>query len=168
MLLTNELHKDTLSAYIELYELDASAIGGSTYHFTNSLPESGNTITYDNIDYILIPIEISGLSVKSDGSPARPQMIIDNVSRILLSAVISLGDLVGAKLIRKRTFAKFLDNGSDPNPNAYVDDVYYISQKTSHTPSSISFELCSALELTDIKIPGRQCLKRDFPALGRF
>lgn len=168
MLLTNETQKDTLSAYIELYELDASAIGGSLHRFTNSIPETGNTITYDTHDYLLVPIEFSGLSVKSDGAPARPQMIIDNVSRILLSAVISLGDLVGAKLTRKRTFAKYLDNGSDPNPNAYVDDVFFISQKTSHTASSISFELCSALELTDLKIPGRQCLKRDFPALGRF
>lgn len=168
MLLTNEIQKDTLSAYVELFELDASIIGGSIHRFTNTTPETGNVITFDNTDYMLVPIEFSGLSIKSDGAPARPQMIIDNVSRILLSSVISLGDLVGAKLLRKRTFAKFLDDGSDPNPNAFVEDLFYISQKTSHTASSITFELCTALELTELKIPGRQCLKRDFPALGRY
>lgn len=166
MLLTNTLQQDTLPAYVELYELDATIIGGTIHRFTNSTPLSGNVIAFGGYDYVLIPIEFTGLTQKSDGSQPRPQMSISNVGRILLSSVISLGDLVGAKLRRIRTFEKYLDNAEDPNPNAYIEDVFYISQKTSHSSSQITFELCTALELTELKVPGRQVLKKDFPAVG--
>lgn len=166
MQLTNTLQQDILSGYIELFELDCTSIGGDIHRFTPSIPQNNQYITFDNQDYILIQIDFSGLSVKSDGSQARPTMSISNVNRVLLASVIALGDLVGAKLTRKRTFANYLDNGSDPNPNAYIEDVFYISQKTSQSPSVITFELCTALDLTELKIPGRQCLKKEFPAIG--
>ena len=97
-----------------------------------------------------------------------------------------LDDLVGAKVTRTKTFAKHLDrinfyrsnevNSSnynllissflpapddfDPDPNAFFPpDIYYIDRKAVETNSLLEFELSSAFDLQEVKLPGRMLLQ---------
>lgn len=167
-MITQTLQESTLPAYIELFELDCSAFGGSTYRFTNSIPKSGNAIQFGGETYMLLPVELSGLDAKSDGTQSRPTLSISNVSKVLLSAVISLGDIVGAKFTRHRTFEPYLDSGATPNPTQKLTDVFFVAKKTKHNKQILEFELCSALEKAEFKIPRRQVLKKDFPGVGSY
>jgi lambda family phage minor tail protein L len=87
-------------------------------------------------------------------------MRVSNVNKFILAAVLELGDIIGAKVTRWRTYARFLDNGETPDPNAhYAPDIYYVQQKTAHTREGFEFTLSSALDLPGIKLPRRQILK---------
>lgn len=163
-----DFNNSTLPAYIELFELDCSAFGGSVYRFTNSIPKAGNYINFGGLPYMLIPIELSGVDSRSDGAQSRPTLKVSNVSKVLLSAVIGLGDIVGAKLTRHRTLAPYLDSGETPDQNQKLTDVFFIARKTSHNKAMIEFELCSALEKSQFRIPRRQVLKSEFPGVAMW
>jgi lambda family phage minor tail protein L len=157
--------QDVLPSYIELFELDMSRIGGGVYRFTNCVNSAGY-VTFGGESYTLLPIEFSGLTRKSDGSQPRCELKVSNINKILLGEIVALGDIVGARLTRIQTFACYLDSGETPDPTQCIKDVFYISQKTAQSPTYINFELCSALELTKLMIPGRVATKSIFPSLG--
>ena len=89
---------------------------------------------------------------------------------LVLRNLAKFGDLAGAKIIRKRVFAKFLDDvnflpASNPygtaDPDAgFPDECYYINRKTAENKSLVEFELATSLELDNIKIPNRVGLCR--------
>ena len=96
------------SPLIELYVLDCTGIGGSVYRFTPHFAEAGSISFAGNV-YTSLPIKSEGWEVSANGSQPRPTLTVSNVSQTLLNAVITLGDIVGAKLTRIRTLAKYLD-----------------------------------------------------------
>ena len=163
-MLTNQaVQAPILPAYIELFVIDLTRLGAGVYRFT-----AGKAVTYGGQTYSTYPIKMTGVNRTSDGTPTRPVLEIDNLTRLLLAEVVTLGDLVGAQVTRLRTFAKYLDDGETPDPEACLVETYYINQKTNHTPSSITFELVDALELTDGQLPNIQATNKIFPALGRM
>lgn len=101
-----ELHQT--SPFVELFTLDLTALGGSVYRFTNH-PNGSNAVVFNGMTYSPIPIKSEGWDFSSTGAPPKPTLTVSNVSRTLLADVIGLGDLVGAKVTRVRTFAKHLD-----------------------------------------------------------
>lgn len=165
---------DVGDGYIELYQLDCTNIGGEIYYFTNSRPIGNDLISFGGQEYISLPIATSGYEHKQDGSQDRPILQVSNVNKVLLAAIIQLGDIVGAKLTRLRTLAKYLDSGSSPNGAMTLPvDVHFISKKTSQDATMVQFELCTALERFAIKLPRRQITRAGdsrycaFPAAGR-
>lgn len=153
------------SPYIELYELDCTALGGLTYHFTNNLYENGTQVVWQGNNYTFIPIqstgwEIMGGTANGSTSQPTPTITVSNVNKILLNAVVTLGDIVGAKLTRYRTFQKFLDGQPAEDSSEFLGpDVYYINQKVAHNNSIISFQLINPIDLPGKYLPGRQILK---------
>ena len=80
--------------------------------------------------------------------------------------------MVGAKVTRKRTFAKYLDDGPDANPNKHFpDDVYFIHRKVSQNKYAIEFELSTILNRESIVLPRGKYMKeggtRVFPGINR-
>lgn len=78
--------------------------------------------------------------MNSKGTLTRPKIKVANFKGLFSAMVRDLDDLVGAKLIRRRTFARFLDarNFKDGNPaadpmQAFPDDLWYFDQKTTET-----------------------------------
>lgn len=164
----------SLSGYVELFQLDCTAIGGSIYHFTNSKPINNQPISFGGVEYMPFPIAVSGFEQKQDGSQDRPVLQVSNVNKTLLAAIVQLGDIVGAKVTRLRTLAKYLDEGETPNSAMTMPpDVYYISKKTAQDSTVVQFELCTALERFFVKLPRRQVTRAGdsrygaFPAAGR-
>ena len=79
-------------------------------------------------------------------------------------------NLNGAKVIRRRTFVKFLDDANFPNnknpwgeadPNARLgDEKFFISRKMMENKMMAEFELVSSLELENINVPNRDISAR--------
>lgn len=147
------------SAYVELFKLDAAHFGGTTYYFTNNPSSSGGAISFGGQAYQPIPIYATGFDVSSSGTLPKPSLVISNVQKTLLSAVLGLGDLVGAYLTRIRTYEKFLDTGATPNSSAYIGpELWLIEQMTERTGTSIQWSLTTTIDRMAFRA-GRQVLK---------
>jgi phage-related protein len=88
--------------------------------------------------------------------------------------MLSLGDLVGAKVTRIRTFAKYIDyenfidgvqpEGFSPNPNTELPrDIFFIERKSVENKNIIQFELSSIFDFEGIQLPGRLVLNSSCP-----
>lgn len=152
---------------VELFELDCSQIGGVVYRFTPMTNNNLTEIQFAGQVWQPVPIQSDGFSYSGVDAPAKPTLTISNVLMQLMSPVISLNDLVGAKLTRYRTFERFLSTGSSPDATAYLPkDVFYISKKIVQNKINIQWELTSALDRSNAHIPRRLFLRRDFPGLA--
>lgn len=149
--------------YVELYEIDTTVIGGADiFRFIPHRFETPDLeVEWKGNTYIQFPVEMDGFEQQATGTaPPQPTMRVSNVNKFILAAVLELGDIIGAKVTRWRTYARFLDNGETPDPNAhYAPDIYYVQQKTGHNKQGFEFTLSSALDLPGIKLPRRQILK---------
>lgn len=155
------------SSLVELFTLDCTAFGGSLYRFTPHFADGG-TIAFGGNTYTSLPIYSEGWEVSANGTQPRPTLSVSNVNQTLLNAVITLGDIVGAKVTRVRTMAKFLDAGSSPNSNAFLrPDIFTIEQKIAHTNEVISWQLSSVIDKFGTKLPRRQITTSTFPGVGR-
>lgn len=164
------------ASLVELFILDCTDIGGEVYYFTPNVGTGTNgTIKWQGHDYIPLPITTGGWEYSGDGSQKKPQLTVSNVNRVLLQAVITLGDIVGAKLTRYRTFSNFLDGAENADPNQHFPpDQFVVEQKMSHDNENITWQLCSIIDRAGIKLPRRQITKQgdsrycSFPAVGAF
>ncbi|MEJ7929842.1 phage minor tail protein L [Ramlibacter sp. AN1015] len=167
-----ELYKlNQTSPFIELYTIDCTAVGGIVYWFTPNVNEDGSPISFAGRAYQSLPIQTSGWELTATGEQPRPTLSLSNVNSALLAAVVTMGDIVNAKVTRLRTFEKFLDGKPEADPTAYLDpvDVYYVYQKTAHNKHVISWQLASPVEAFASMLPARQYLKdRGFPGISRY
>lgn len=160
---TETQYSPTPGDYVELFEIDCTGIGGvDIFRFIPHRFESPDLeVEWKGQTFIQFPVTAEGFEQQATGTaPPQPTLRISNVNKFVLAAVLELGDIVGAKVTRWRTYARFLDNGETPDPSAhYAPDIYYIQQKTGHTREGFEFTLSSALDLPGIKLPRRQILK---------
>ena len=183
----SEISKINPSAIIELYELQlVTAIHGSNqvyrFHNGSSLNANGE-ITWKGNSYYRFPIEADGFSFQRGQLP-RPTLSISNlssspnISAILLTVnqTTAGNDLTGAKFVRIRTLAKFIDaiNFAD-NTNATADpnvefprEIYYVDRKKTENREVVQWELSAVFDLMGIRAPKRQCTRKLFPAVGTF
>ncbi|MFG5121663.1 phage minor tail protein L, partial [Methylorubrum sp. POS3] len=78
------------------------------------------------------------------------------MTRVMSSAAALHDDLIGARLIRTRTYAQFLDGGPTPDPQAaYAQDIYVFDRKTAHTKRAITWTLAAAMDQEGVMLPGR-------------
>lgn len=151
---------------VELFTLDATAIGGPVHHFhagTNGLQQS---VVFGGVVYVPWPIEASGFEMTSKGTLPTPMMKVANITGLVSEMCKSLDDIVGAKVTRRRTFAKYLDAINFPggvNPSAdptakFPDEIWFIFRKTNETKVFVEFDLSSAMDVQGVKLPRRQVI----------
>jgi len=161
-LITNTLSGNTL------------AIADEVLRFHNLHILEGRTLWYQNKQYYGAPIIAEGFELNSSGELPRPKLSImthesmsdESVAQFvsLKRAFLQLDNLVGAKVTRIRTFAKFLDannsiDGISLEPDAHArfpEEVFFINSKTVEDKKSIQFELASVLDVQNFKLPGRR------------
>jgi lambda family phage minor tail protein L len=130
--------------------------------------------------YIPFPITIEGYEMASRGTLPKPKMTFANHVQNayyntfftqIKSQIRNIGDIIGLKILRRRTFLKYLDavnfksNGGiindddfqiDPDNNAELAaDIYYIDRKLKENKNVLEYELSSILDLENIKLPLR-------------
>ena len=163
--ITSEIQKLAPSAIIEVFELNGQSIGASSYYFHAGTNELNQDIVWQGQTYVRFPIEASGFETSGQGQLPRPKLKVSNYMSAITAILLSYNDLVGAKIIRKRTLKKYLDavNFQSGNPSAdstaaFPDDIFYIDRKVSESRDLVEFELISALDLAGIKLPRRQII----------
>jgi len=167
-----ELQSLSPSALVELFELDMTNLpGGQIERFhagTNTLTQP---VVWQGNTYMAAPIEVEGFDVTTKGALPRPKIRIANVGGAFSALAMENDDLVGCKIIRKRTYARFLDAVNFPggvNPEAdpqqrLKDDLWFVEQKLSENRYVIEWELSSAFDLQGVMLPYRQVLQNSCP-----
>ena len=167
------------TALIELFTLyyDYQNDSQAQINFHGGTNGVAGKIIFNGQEYLPIPVESEGFEILGDQRLPRPKIRVSNAGLYVSSLLRKYNNLNGAKVIRKRTFAKFLDDANFPgganpfgtaNPNAKMpDDKYFISRKTSENKLSVEFELVSSLELENVEIPARKVSARYCPFIYR-
>ncbi|MBD1602073.1 phage minor tail protein L [Pseudomonas typographi] len=147
--------------YVELFELDLTAIDGDVYYFHGYTRVGG--ITWQGVGYSPWPIKVEGMGMTGEGQQSNPTLSVGNVTGFITALCATYKDLVDGKITRHRTLGRYLDavNFPEGNPEAdpdeyFTDDVYTIDQKQGADPATVSFVLKSPLIATDRQLPGRQ------------
>ena len=164
---TEELQSLSPTSFLELFVLDMSntSSGGMLYFHagTNGLRAP---VVWQGAVYEPWPIEATGFDATTSGALPRPKLKVANTNGLFSAEVSANDDLLGCKLTRKLTFARFLDGanfiGGNPEADSgqhAEDDVWYINQKLTENRYVLEFELSSAFDLMGVELPGRQVLK---------
>jgi lambda family phage minor tail protein L len=148
-----------------LYQLDTTMIGGTDiFSFTKASRPGGPSIFFDGVEYLPIDINASGFGYDGGGAFPSPKLQVSNVAGLLTNIIITLRDLIGAKLTRIRTFEQYLDDGATPDPTQIFPlDIFTVEQKTAHNKVYIEWRLSSIIEQTDRLLPGRVILRDNCP-----
>ena len=165
--LSSDIQRLNPGSLVDLFELDTSTLGGEVFRWHNGVNGLGSDVVWQGNTYNRLPVEASGFERSSKGTMARPSLRVANVSGLVGALVRELDDLVGAKVIRRRTFVKYLDAINFPNnfnsaadPNvSFPDEVWSIDRKASENGVFVEFELSSAFDVQGIQLPRRQCIQ---------
>lgn len=144
---------------VQLFELDLSAITNNAndqFYFTSDIFPDGTKIIWQGQVYEPFPISAIGFETTTKGTMPQPELTVANVLGTLAPITSAFDDLIGAKIIRRRTLSKYLDNGISPNPGEeFPLDIYYIERKTSETSLSITWQLSNKIDLEGLQLPRR-------------
>ena len=183
----SDLQSANPSAIIELFtlQLDNSLHGSNTiyrFHAGSNVKDLGEIVWAGN-SYTRLPITAEGFAF-TRGQLPRPKLIVSNALGTISAILVTVNntttgnDLTGATVTRIRTLAKFIDavnfTGNTnpfgtPDPNAeFPREVYKIDRKATENREVVEFELAAPTDLAGIRIPGRQCTRKDFPSIGTF
>jgi len=172
MALIEDIYTLSPGTIVELYQVDASAVPNGSpsdiYYFhdgTNDKIGRGSVI-WNGQAYSAFPVEVTGFEASTQGTPPKPSFKIANVDGVIGSLNRTLDDLVGAKVTRVRTLAKYLDAVNFTSGNAFADptqsfadDVFYVNRKISENRIFVEYELASIFDLEGIKLPRRQIIQ---------
>ena len=184
----SELQKINPSSVIELFTLglDNTLHGATTvYRFHNGANMNANgEVVWAGNAYQRFPIEADGFSYSGKGTLPRPKLRISNILGTITSYISTVNattagnDLNGAKLIRIRTLARYLDAANftggtnpygTPDPTAaFPEEIYFLDRKVVENRDYVEWECASSLDLVNCRVPLRQVTRTDFPGVGTF
>ena len=157
------------------------------FHAGNNMKNSGDIIWQSNT-YTRMPCKAEGFKYSGKGKLPRPTISFSNLLGTI-TAIIQLTnsatplpftDLAGAKVTRRRTLARILDEANFPsNINPYkvgsVDptaempqEIYFIDRKIVENRDIVEFELVSTFDLIGIAAPKKLVTREDFAGVGTF
>ena len=146
---------------VELFELDATAIGAEFYRFHGY--QRIGPIWWQGQEYSPWPIQASGFEITAQAQQPNPTLLVGNVTGFISALCLGFEDLIGAKLTRRRTLGRYLDgkNFPDGNPEAdpdeeFAPDIWYIEQKLGEDKTRVEFALASPINLNNKQLPARQ------------
>ncbi len=184
----SDIQKVNPSAIIELFTLTLdNALHGATtvyrFHAGTNLDANGKIVWAGN-EYLRFPVQATGFAYQRGQLP-RPTLSVSNMGTPSISAILLTvnqttagNDLTGAKVVRIRTMARFLDAANfsgatnpfgTPDPTAeFPQEIYYIDRKKAENREVVSWELAAVFDLAGIRSPKRQCTRSLFPSIGTF
>jgi len=153
-------------AEIELFEFNATPedlVSPEVYYFHNGTNELGGSVVFNGVTYNKYAIEVSGYDKDSTGPIPRVRVRVSNTLRLFTSLALNFNDLLRAKLIRRRTFTRFLDAvnfvggvnlTADPN-QVLPEDTHYLYRKVSEGKDLVDLEFAGLTDLENIMLPRR-------------
>jgi lambda family phage minor tail protein L len=169
--IASEIQKLAPSAVIELFVLDMALFGQGPVRFhagTNALRQR---LVWQGLAYDAFPLEVEGFEFNGNGQVPRPRLRVANVTGAITALVLTYQDLVGARITRKRTLARYLDavnfegaiNPTEDPAAEFADDIYYIDRKSRETRDVVEFELAASFDLEGVSLPRRQIVQNVCP-----
>lgn len=162
MSITADIQKLEPGGQVRLFEVDAREIGADQMFFHRYLQQG--PIWWQGVQYEAFPVEAEGFE-RTGEQPPSPRLRVSNVNGLIGALCLLFDDLVGAKVIVRRTLVKYLDAANFPggNPNAdpdehFPDDVWFIERKAHEDKERIEFELSTAADFAGVQFPGRQII----------
>ena len=174
------------SALITLFEVDIGEIGfnrgiindfdinseyQTIFRFHNSIKSTSNSIIWRGNEYVAAPIQEEGFEITSKGTLPSPKLRMsvtdDGIEylSIFKKRLLEFGDIIGSKVTRIRTFAKFIDaenfknskypDGFNPSNSELSRDVFFIDRKALETKNTIEYDLATFFDIENVKLPGR-------------
>ena len=198
----SELQRVSPSAVVTLFEIDIEKLlinqlipydtisrADAVFRFHNNLKLIKQDIIWKGQVYKASPIKVDGYESSSRGTNATPKMTLlsneesGTVFRDFRALMRQLDDLIGSKVTRIRTFAKYLDRenfylnvggeskligneslipeGFEPDPLAELPrEIYFIERKVSESKAGIELELAAPVDFENLQLPNRLCLAR--------
>lgn len=154
---------------ISLFELDATKLGADDSFFFCNQTDAGGFVTLDGVEYFPLAFKISGVEIKSTEQAPEPTLKLSNVDNTLGIAIASFGDLVGAKLTRRRTFAKYLDGHSQGGQgHQFSPAIFIIEQKTQQNKYVVEFKMVLSTDFSGYTVPHRQVIRDICPFVYRI
>ena len=167
MTVAQDIHKLAIdSGAVELYILDGLAIGMPVLLYFTPNTAAGLNVSFQGQVYQPLPVQMEGIQKATDGQPPRPVLKVSNVTKYLQSYLTSYSDLVGARVTRKVTLRKYLDDGATPGNQLLSDETFVIDQK-KQSRRLVEFTLTSPLDVSGQFIPARAVRRSEFPGAGR-
>ncbi len=158
------------SALLSLYELDSRYISqfGQQFFFHAGVNGLYQPVIFDGITYTPFPIEVADMLLDGKGTTPRPKLTVSNINGFMSQFLLTEGDLVGARFVRRRVFARFIDAANfannvnpfgTPDPAAaYDDEIYFVNRKVTENPNVVEFECVTPFELDNVQLPARPML----------
>jgi len=148
---------------VNLYDL---TVQGVTYYFHGE--DIDDVLFFRGNNYYGFPMLLEGIEITGDGAQVRPTLTLPNVNSLFKTPETSdyigidkLEDLVGGKVTRHQTLAKYVGIGEDSTPtntNGYElpKATYIIDRVASKNRLMIQLELASPFDLSGVRVPSRQ------------
>jgi len=156
-------------------------VNDGVLRFHNNTKILNSFIVWRGKTYYPAPIKAEGFESTTKGVLPQPTLTIASQSEsgtdqlaLLKNQIREFGDIIGSKVTRIRTFAKYLDRinfsgsihnskkvleipqGYEPDPYAQLPkDVYFIERKQTETKSVLTYQLSSILDTEGTKLPKR-------------
>jgi lambda family phage minor tail protein L len=167
MTIASDIQLPAPGSLVELFVLDLTSVGSVVLYFHTGTNGLISNVVWQGTTYTAMPMQFEGWELTGKGQLPRPKARISNANGLIATYCKSYNDLVGAKLTRKRTFAKYLDAinfpggvnaTADPNVH-FADDVYFVDRKSVENKTMVEFELAAAFDVQGILLPRRQFIQ---------
>lgn len=158
--------------YVYLYEIDFTKLGGTILYFHGY--DASGPIFWKGQAYEPWAIEAKGFGKQGTGQQPTPTLSVGNiryepngvtVAGVITALCLQFADLGGATLTRRSTLAQYLDavNFPEGNPSASPDEefpleIWTVERKSHEEQAFVEFELKSALDFDDVKLPNRKII----------
>jgi len=144
---------------VSLFTLDTTSIGGPLIHFVQGRDANGK-VAFNGTQYEAVDIEFTGMEISGVGALPTPTIRLANHDGVIQSVLNTWGDVLGCPIYRIRTFARFLDNGSEPDGTAfYGPDTFRVERKVNENPVFIEWELSTSIDQEGKMLPGRSVIR---------
>lgn len=171
MALEDDVKLGYYDSVIELFELDlrdmeaVDTASQERYYFTNQVLPDGTKIKWrrnddvsstSTVTYEPLPIAATNFERTTKGQIPTPELVVSNIFGTLSELIEDLDDLIGARIVRRRTLVKHLVGQANENLSSYFpSDIFYIERKVREDSMSITFALASPLDLEGLQLPKR-------------
>ena len=151
----------TPSTMVSLFVLDGTVVGmNAPFYFCDGVNSSYQSIVFNGITYTPFPIVAIKFGFDGTGKPVRPTIRVSNINGFISQYLLAYQNLIGARLIRRRVYARFLDAANWPNNvNPFGNpDPTAVNRKVGENSQYVEWELASLFETDGIKLPRRQII----------
>lgn len=147
---------------VDLWQVDFREFGGEVFYYCGQVNELNKPVVWQGRAYEPLPIKAEGFETTSQGAGNRPTLTVSNIAGFVTAAAEQFNQMTGVTIIRRQTYAKFLDavnfqSGKNPTADATQEVVskYLVERLSALTAETATLELAAPSESDGSVVPAR-------------